>query len=75
MINPFDSEDFTAVNNKTIVFDDGIAPSVKTLSALGEKQCNEFWHQRLVTADISISEDIKKNNLRLPKRMLDKEKW
>ena len=71
LVNPFDSEEFTAVNNKTIIFDEGIIQSVKTLSALGEKQFKEFWERRLVTADVPISEDIKKNNLRLPKHMLD----
>ena len=64
-INPFDTSCFAAVNNKSIVFSEDIATSVKNISALGEKQFREFWMKRLVTANIT------KNNLRLPKDLSD----
>ena len=71
LVNPFESNDFTAVNNSRIVFDDDIKKSVQTISTLGETQFQEFWSRRLVKAEIPISEEVKKNNLRLPKHTVD----
>ena len=70
-VNPFDAEDFTAVNNKTIVFDEEMVKSVKTISDLGEKQFKDFWNKSLVTAEVPITETIPKNNLLLLRLMID----
>ena len=42
LLNPFESNDFTAVNNSNIVFDDEIKKSVQSISTLGEFQFKEF---------------------------------
>ena len=41
------------------------------ISTLGETQLQEFWSQRLFKAEIPISEQVKKNNLRLPKHLVN----
>ena len=71
LVNPFESDDFTAVHNSMIMFDEPIIKSIKSISMIGENQFEEFWNKRLVRAEIAVSEEIKKNNLRLPRHMMD----
>ena len=63
-VNPFDTGDFTAVNNN-------IVKSIKNISDLGKKQFKDFWNKRVVKAEVPITETILKNNLRLPRHMTD----
>ena len=44
---------------------------MQSISTLGEFQFLAFWSQRLVKAHVPISKEIKKNNLRLPKHLVD----
>ena len=37
IVNPFDTNDFTTVNNETIIFDEDLVKSVKDISDLGKK--------------------------------------
>ena len=37
IVNPFDTDDFTEVNNNTIVIDKEIVKSMENISDLGEK--------------------------------------
>ena len=44
---------------------------VKNISDLGKKQFQGFWNKLLVKAEVSITEAISKNNLRLSRHMID----
>ena len=48
---------------------------MKGLPELGENQFKQFWEKRLVTAEVPISDEIKKNQIRLPKHMLDRKDY
>ena len=37
IVNPFDTDDFTEVNNNTIVIDEEVVKSMENISDLGEK--------------------------------------
>ena len=71
VINPFDTDNSTGANNKTIAFDEEIVKLVKNISDLGKKQFQDFWNKQHVKAEVSITEAISKNNLRLPRHMID----
>lgn len=42
IVNPFDTKDFTDVNNKTIIFDKEDSEMVKNISDFGEKHFKDF---------------------------------
>ena len=44
-VDPFDTDDFTVVNNKTIIFHEEVVKSIKNISDLGEKQIKNFWNK------------------------------
>ena len=71
LVNPFDTDEFTAVKNNAIDFDEEIVKSIKSISDLGKRQFKDFWSKRLVKAEVPITETISKNNLRLPRHMID----
>ena len=73
IVNPFDTDNFTAVKNNAIDFDEEIVKSIKSISGLGKRQFKDFWSKGLVKAEVPITETISKNNLRLPSHMIDGE--
>jgi hypothetical protein len=66
VVNPLKQGKLTAVNNTQIVFDPLVYQDVSTLEAIGQKQFETFWKERLVIGKTSIDEKITKNNILLP---------
>ena len=57
--NPFDTDDFTADNNKTIAFDEEIVKSVKNISNLRKKNSSKtFWMNGLFKVRVPINDNI-----------------
>ena len=65
-MNPFEATNFTAINNISISFSADIICGVNGISSLGEKQCLQFWNERLIQAKIPIKAKIQNNNIKLP---------
>ena len=64
--NPFQLAKLVAINDTENIFHPSVYQGVCKLEAIGEKQLQEFWNDRLIQGKVPINEKISKNNIVLP---------
>ena len=64
--NPFTAHTLSPFDNLSIVYDDEIESNIKNIVAIGQRQFECYFEERLIKTKTLINATIKSNSLRLP---------
>ena len=66
IVNPFELNELTVVNNTDVMFDDNIYQNIKNLEVVGTTQLETFIKDRLIMSKVSLNGTISLNHFALP---------